>query len=88
MKQFKSIQVGDIVMKAGRVWKVVGIYLGCNEQENLIGLETMDLHAGCVGGVGVIKEMHVPEDLIDHACIFRRVDHEAAKAGPKLAASR
>lgn len=88
MRTFKSIQVDDLIIKNGRTWRVVGVHMGCTQQENLIALKSVDLSPGCVGGVGLIDEMHVPEDLIDHACIYRRVDHEAASKGALRVASR
>lgn len=82
MKTFKSIQVGDLVLKGDRVWEVRGIYLGCNGQENIVGLKARDLKAGFMSGRGVIEEMAVPEDLIDADYIYRKVDHvsDVAKA--------
>jgi hypothetical protein len=86
-KRFKSIHVHDLVVKDGRVWRVTGVYIGGTDQENIVGLKSVDLVAGFVSGVGTVEDMHVPEDLIDPACIFRRVDHDFEnKVRPRLAA--
>lgn len=86
-KQFKSINPGDMVIVGTRSWKVTGVYLGCLEQENAVGLEAVGLSGPCVPGHGIQNEMIVPLDLIPAANIFRVVDHEAAKQ-PRIAASR
>jgi hypothetical protein len=84
MKKFKSILVGDLVMTAGRGWRVVGCYYGALGHEDMIGLECTDKQPGCAGQ-GRITEMMVPADLIPHDAIFRLVDHDEA-AKPKLQA--
>lgn len=87
-KEFKSIEPGDLIVVGCRTWRVTGIYLGCSGQENGIGLETTgDVSMPCVPGMGkAIREMIVPLDMIDARSIFRAVDHEAAKAGPRIKA--
>lgn len=84
---FKSIQPGDLVVVGRRSWRVTGVYLGCSEQENAVGLATTgDIAMPCVPGAGLPSEMIVPLDLIDARSIFRVVDHEAARRGPSLKA--
>ena len=83
MTKFKSIQVGDLIMTAGRSWRVVGCYYGALGHEDMIGLECVDKKPGSAGAT--IAEMMVPVDLIPHGSIFRLVDHEEA-AQPRAAA--
>lgn len=80
MKQFKSIKVGDLIMTAGRSWRVVGCYYGALGHENIIGLECTDKKPGCVGEQDC-TEMLVPIDLIPHSSIFRLIDHALLEAG-------
>lgn len=75
MAQFKSIQVHDRVLKGDRMWIVTGVHMGAVDQENLVTLRPLDRKVGTAYG-RTIEECTVPEDLIDHDCIFRMVDHQ------------
>ncbi len=83
--QFVSIRPGDRVIVGHRQWRVTGVYLGCLEQENAVGLETVDLSMPCVpftkGESGIVKEMIIPLAFIPSDAVFRPVDHEAIKKG-------
>jgi hypothetical protein len=80
MAKFKSIETGDIVFRNGRTWIVAGVYIGALEVENQVALKALDRNPGA------LSESRVPLDLIDHADIYRQVDHVAA-ARPRLAAA-
>lgn len=83
MTKFKSIQVGDLIMTAGRSWRVVGCYYGALGHEDMIRLECIDRKPGSTEVA--VSEMLVPADLIPHSSIFRLVDHEES-AQPRAAA--
>lgn len=75
MTAFKSIQVHDLISVGPRLWEVVGVYFGALHYEAAVELVCMDgtLHAG--------SPLTVPLDLIPANAVYRRVDHEKAKAG-------
>lgn len=81
MTKFKSIKVGDLIMTAGRMWRVVGCYYGAVGSEDMIGIECLDRKPG-INGENEEREMLVPLDLIPHNSIFRQVDHEDAANVP------
>ena len=65
--------VGDIVTmpaKRGgnRVWRVIGVFLGGDNQEDVIELETLDLQP-CTQG-----RMCVPRDLLGSSLGARRIE--------------
>lgn len=84
MTKFKSIHVGDLIMTAGRSWRVVGCYYGALGHEDMIGIECLDKKPG-TSGVHDQREMLVPLDLIPANAIFRCVDHDLWEAGPPIA---
>jgi len=83
MREFVSVQPGDIVAKAGRIWRVTGVHLGCVGQENIVTMEATDRKPGYVGSKGPADELRVPLDMLDRDTIYRKVDHDAAKTGPR-----
>jgi hypothetical protein len=83
MGKFKSIHVGDLIITAGRSWKVVGCYYGALGHENIIGLKSLDKKPGTVGEQDC-EELLVPIDLIPPDSIFRAVDHPMWEAGPPI----
>ena len=46
------------------MFRVTGVYLGSEKEEDLIGIECLDIGAGNCSGK-VIKEMLVPRDIIE-----------------------
>lgn len=58
-----NINVGDIIrLEVGdktRVWRVTGVYLGSVREENVIGLESIDLR------MGACQELFVPMNIYE-----------------------
>lgn len=63
----------DVLIKGTQRWTIVGVHMGCADQENLIALQSLDKHSGYVPGIGTILTMYVPERLINMSDVFRRV---------------
>ena len=63
-----NINVGDIIrLEVGdktRVWRVTGVYLGSVGEENVIGLESLDLRMGACQELFV--PMHIYELVVRH----------------------
>jgi len=87
MSDFISIQPGDIIAKAGRVWRVTGVHLGCVGQENIVTMEATDRKPGYVSARGPADELRVPLDMLDRDTVFRKVDHDAARTGLRAVAN-
>lgn len=59
------LDIGDRI----RVWRVTSVCLGSVREEDLIGIETLDMRPGVVGegmkGAKIVKEMFVPRHIIE-----------------------
>ena len=71
------MKVDDIIRlntgKRIRVFRVTGVYLGSAVEEDIIGVECLDMNAGNVSGK-VTKEMLVPRHMVELAmCNEQRI---------------
>lgn len=70
------LKVNDIIVKAGRVWRVEGVYLGCTGQEGLIELRNLFEKPGVPGRTGQMTTTFVPEPLLREVEHYRRVEED------------
>jgi hypothetical protein len=68
-----TMKIGDIVLAGRATFRIVGVYLGAEGTQNIVGLESLNLSTGYARGCP-ITEMFVPEELVIAAGVFRRVD--------------
>lgn len=77
---------GDIILwnddKFGkhRIWRVEGVYLGCQGQESLVELRNLLEAPGVPGRTGNAETTFVPEPLVRNARLYTPVDGLAKSA--------
>lgn len=83
--RFQSVEVDDHVIFANRHWRVTGVFLGCQGQENVATIVAMDRKPGYIGQQGPVAECIVPLEFL-YGRIYRYVKPGDAVARPRVVA--